>query len=188
MRFICFYFSLLPFVPPLPPELSNILFFSCEYTSSAAPHPIIFPIWDPNPAHTPSLNRYTRLRDCGEGPTRVTVPCTAVLTAHLGSLPDSLFQPLTPPTQGRGSLAQKPMLRGQQSTAMPGPWVPPSTSSGDLGRTAARWPLQRALPRSSPSASWQRRELPSSQVLPTLFAHVSYTSNITNLVSLFCQG
>lgn len=58
------------------------------------------------------------------------------------------------------------------STATPGRWLPPSFLHKEW------WPLWRA---------WRPRELPSSHVLPELLVHVRYTSNVMDLVSLFCQ-
>lgn len=127
-----------------------------------------------------------------------SVPRTAVQPSHLHSLPASRLQPLTPPTQGWGSLVQKPVSSpptlpptstpkpvGQE----PGSHPPPSsTRSSGLGRTLARWPLWGALPQGSISGTGQLWEPPSFSSAPNTDCPHKTHSSVTDLISLFGQN
>lgn len=114
-----------------------------------------------------------------------SVPRTAVQPSHLHSLPASRLQPLTPPTQGWGSLVQKPVSSpptlpptstpkpvGQE----PGSHPPPSsTRSSGLGRTLARWPLWGLCLRVQSQALGSCGSRPASPVLLTLIVLIKLT-------------
>ena len=112
-------------LPSVPPQPQSSFFFSWECRLSLTPSSSLclqiflfhhFPHLGPQPSPHPTDGRVDsvwRLR--GGAPPDLprqmcSVPRTAVLPAHLHSLPASRLQPLTPPTQGWGSLVQKPVL------------------------------------------------------------------------------
>lgn len=115
--------------------------FSCEYTPLVTPSSSLclqtflshhFPLLDPNPHPVREWGDSQRLwGGAPPGLTQTDVLCSriAVQAAHPHSLPASRLWPLTPPTQGWGSLVPKPMSReatGQHRKAnSPGPWRPP---------------------------------------------------------------